>query len=81
MIQQTCNVPEIISVISDALQGYAGDLTSVMCGDYTDDSDRCDTIIDSIPKWDNKKPLQWKTFAMPLVEIVDSFQFDNNGRK
>ncbi|XP_027205104.2 uncharacterized protein LOC113798729 [Dermatophagoides pteronyssinus] len=77
-IQKTCDVPELLSVIRDALQSYFGDIITVMCGDYTDDSDRCDNIIDLIPKWDNKKQLEWKTFAMPLVEIFNSFHFNNS---
>ncbi|XP_075679696.1 uncharacterized protein LOC142644824 [Dermatophagoides pteronyssinus] len=56
--------------IENLLSGYTNDLLSVACGDYTEESDKCDGIIGKIPVW--KRPLRWQNFFLPLIELYDS---------
>ena len=57
------------------LSGYTNDLLSVACGEYTEESDKCDGIIGKIPEW--KRPLRWQNFILPLVTIFDSIDYDS----
>ncbi|KAH7638341.1 hypothetical protein HUG17_9447 [Dermatophagoides farinae] len=59
-----------IETIENILQSATGDVIKLGCTEYTDDSDKCDTIIGRLPKWN--KPLEWKSFIIPSVKIVDS---------
>ncbi|CAG2178734.1 unnamed protein product, partial [Oppiella nova] len=44
---------------------------NMACGDYNEESDRCDKLV--IPKRQQDEPLP-KSFLMPLVELFDSFE-------
>ena len=61
--------------IENLLSGYTNDLLSVACGDYTEESDKCDGIIGKIPVW--KRPLRWQNFILPLVTIFDSIDYNS----
>ncbi|OTF77134.1 hypothetical protein BLA29_011233 [Euroglyphus maynei] len=52
------------------LESYSSDLLAVLCGDYTEESDKCEKIISKIPGW--KKPLRWNNFILPMIEILES---------
>ncbi|XP_027202318.2 uncharacterized protein LOC113796278 [Dermatophagoides pteronyssinus] len=52
------------------LQGITGDIFNYACGEYNEDNDKCKNIIGKIKPW--KKPLEWKSFIIPTVEIIDS---------
>nr|XP_027194081.1 uncharacterized protein LOC113788823 isoform X1 [Dermatophagoides pteronyssinus] len=56
--------------IENLLSGYTNDLLSVACGEYTEESDKCDGIIGKIPEW--KRPLRWQNFILPLIELYES---------
>ncbi|KAH7638300.1 hypothetical protein HUG17_9406 [Dermatophagoides farinae] len=63
--------------VENLLNGYTNDLLAVVCGDYTEESDKCDKIIQKIPEW--KQPLRWNNFIIPLVEIFDSIDDNSAG--
>ncbi|KAH9408402.1 hypothetical protein TYRP_012075 [Tyrophagus putrescentiae] len=52
------------------IDGYAHDILQLLCGDYTEESDRCNKIIGKTPKY--SKPLNYKVFLLPLVDILES---------
>ncbi|KAH9414261.1 hypothetical protein DERP_008458 [Dermatophagoides pteronyssinus] len=57
------------------LAGYTNDLLAIICGDYVEESDKCEGIIGKIPEW--KRPLRWQNFILPLVTIFDSIDYDS----
>ena len=52
------------------LAGYTNDLLAIICGDYVEESDKCEGIIGKIPEW--KRPLRWQNFILPLIDLYDS---------
>lgn len=50
------------------LNGYLGDAINFVCGDYDQDSDKCDSVYKKIKPW--KKELPWKVFIIPLVNVL-----------
>ncbi|XP_075675882.1 uncharacterized protein LOC113798716 isoform X1 [Dermatophagoides pteronyssinus] len=56
--------------VEHLIDGYGNDLVNFICNDYTEDSDKCGTIIDQTPKWN--KPLNYTSFIIPIAEIVNN---------
>ena len=52
------------------VDGYARDELNLICGDYTEESDKCEKIIDKTPKW--TKPLPSTSFVNALVATFQS---------
>ena len=52
------------------LSGYTNDLLAIICGDYVEESDKCEGIIGKIPEW--KRPLRWQNFILPLIELYEN---------
>lgn len=67
-IQQHC--PTQVTEMEALIDGYAHDILNLVCGEYTEDSDKCKTIVAKTPKW--KKALESKNFVLPLADIFDS---------
>lgn len=59
-----------LAEVEALVDGYAQDILNLVCGDYTEDSDKCDVFKNKIPFW--KKPLLAKNFILPLAEIFNS---------
>lgn len=74
MFENDC--PENLPEVENILNGYVGDLLNAGCGDYGDDNDRCDSVIEKTPNW--TKPLEHKDFIIPLVQIIDQLQMSKN---
>lgn len=62
-----CGGP-VVQEIENLVDGYARDGLNLLCGEYVEESDKCERIADKIPKW--TKPLTSKSFMIPLVEIL-----------
>ena len=67
LANQKC--PEHSPEAENLIDGYANDILNLLCGEYTEESDKCSSIINKTPNWD--KPLQWKVFIQPIVEILE----------
>lgn len=59
-----------VNKLNILLDYYAQDTVNLLCGDYTDDSDKCQTIIGRTPEW--KGPLKYKSFVVAMAEIIES---------
>lgn len=68
LVQQKCS--NQATEMEGLIDGYAHDILNLVCGDYSEDSDKCKTIESKTPKW--KKPLESKNFVLPLADIFDS---------
>ncbi|KAH9522185.1 hypothetical protein DERF_005783 [Dermatophagoides farinae] len=68
LVEKIC--PNEYDDVETLLDGYANDVLNLICGDYTADSDKCDSIIMQTPEW--KRPLTFKSFVIPLAQIIDS---------
>lgn len=68
LVEKIC--PNEYEDVETLLDGYANDVLNLICGDYTADSDKCDSIIMQTPEW--KRPLTFKSFVIPLAQIIDS---------
>ena len=64
------NCPQEAEEVERLIDGYARDGLNLLCGDYTEDSDKCSGIIRKTQKWN--KPLTSKVFMVPLVDILNS---------
>ncbi|KAH9530206.1 hypothetical protein DERF_004029 [Dermatophagoides farinae] len=67
LLEHKCST--FVEMMETMLQGFTGDLFNYVCGDYNEDSDKCQYIIDKIKPW--TKPLEWKSFILPVVQIVE----------
>lgn len=60
--------------MESVVDNYAKDVLSLLCGDYTDDSDKCERIVAITPDWDNSKKLKWNSLILSLAEVLDSIK-------
>lgn len=67
-VREKCE--EFVPDIANIADGYTQDTLNLVCGEYTEDSDRCDAIYDKIPKYTKK--LEWATFIFPLGNILNN---------
>ncbi|OTF75372.1 hypothetical protein BLA29_010865, partial [Euroglyphus maynei] len=67
-VEKIC--PNDQDYVEQLLDGYVNDVVNLICGDYTADSDKCDSIITDTPEW--KKSLTYKSFVIPLAQVVES---------
>ncbi|KAH9414205.1 hypothetical protein DERP_008400 [Dermatophagoides pteronyssinus] len=64
--------PKYTNEVDSILRGYSGDALNLLCGEYGDDSDKCDSILTKIPDWKGK--IEWKSFIMMIAMLVDSLE-------
>ncbi|XP_027194078.2 uncharacterized protein LOC113788821 [Dermatophagoides pteronyssinus] len=81
MIKNCPNNRQAQNELNIWIDSYSGDLFNLICGDYTEDSDKCETLpsIQSISTTtmmmiDNNKKLKWKSFIMVLVDLLNNLQ-------
>ncbi|KAH7638340.1 hypothetical protein DERF_004031 [Dermatophagoides farinae] len=67
-VEKTC--PKYRQEVDSIIRGYSGDSFNFLCGDYADESDKCDPIIEKTPKWDGA--VKWKSMIIPMVQVIDS---------
>lgn len=63
---------EDIAEFETLIDGYTVDILSLLCTDYTEESDKCTKIIEQTPKGTVDLKAQSKTFVLPLVDVLDS---------
>ena len=63
-----------IEVLDNLFAAYVTDTMALICGDYTEDNDKCDKMYDKIPSIKNKA-INNSPIAI-LSEIFDSFPAD-----
>lgn len=60
----------VVQEMEVLIDGYAHDVLQLLCGDYTEESDKCSKIVGKTPKY--KLALNYKVFLIPLVDILES---------
>ena len=58
-----------MEMLLDLLRLYSENVVAILCGDYTDTSDKCDSVkVDFRPLRDRSK--RSKSFVKPLIKIL-----------
>lgn len=69
LAERKCDV-KTLPFIEGLVDGYAQDVLNLLCGEYTEESDKCSKIIHQIPK--HTKALNHANFVLPIAEIINS---------
>lgn len=54
--------------LNSLISYYADDAANLICGDYNDDSDKCQTILSLRNVWN--RPLKYKSFVISMAEVI-----------
>ncbi|XP_054155320.1 uncharacterized protein LOC128953824 [Oppia nitens] len=60
-----------VDTVSDFVRNIFDNMVGLICGDYTENSDKCDHL--ELPPKKPKNDKRTKSFAIPLIEILSSF--------
>lgn len=54
--------------LNSLVSHYADDAANLICGDYTDDSDKCQKVLPLRPVWN--RPLKYQSFVISMAEVI-----------
>lgn len=63
--------PNDVGEVHKFMTSIFGSLSDYVCGDYTEESDKCSTLPKKI-KVTKKFSKKWDSFALPLLEVFES---------
>lgn len=69
LVDKKCT-SDAVSYVESLIDGYAQDALNLLCGDYTEESDKCGQIISKVPK--HLKESKYKNFLIPLSKVIQS---------
>lgn len=52
------------------IDGFAIEILNLLCGEYTEDSDKCSALIKQTPK--NKSRRKAKSMLLPMIDVLES---------